>query len=163
MKYNRLISFSIVFFLLVIILLLIILIRDNKATKIQEQASLFYKIQDDFFFKNTQLIKVLRLVQDDSPVLEKNGGEFSEYELDDYLGFFELLNKYVNEGIVPLDWVYNQFGYYIVHAYNNMEVKNYIYELKNEDASLFNVFSGFEILAEKCIQLDNSYNKNTIK
>jgi hypothetical protein len=124
----------------------------------QQQASLFYKLQNDFFYDNQKFPAMKRCIEEDKPVLENNGGAFDEYDLDDYLGFFELISQYIDDNVLPIDWVNSNFGYYIEKAYKSPEIKEYISHLR-QHLMLQDAYSGFETMAQKFISSDSLYMK----
>jgi hypothetical protein len=138
---------------IIIIVLIVIAVfsyQNYKSQKLQQQATLLYKLQDDFFFKNERLIKMLQYVEEDKPILIENGGEFTTYDIDNYIGFFELLGKYNDDNVLPFDWIDNQFGYYISRAFNNAEIEDYIAKLRLKP-QLNEAYFDFEKLAKRTI------------
>ena len=146
------ISVSVILILLFFIA--IINYQNYRSQKLFQQATLLYKLQDDFFFKNEKLYKLLRTVEQDKPILIANGGEYTEFDMDDYLGFFELLEKYNEDNTLSFYLIDNQFSYCIIHAYNNAEIKDYIDRLR-KDTKSNDAYSGFEKLAKRSIIFNN--------
>lgn len=143
----------------VLILLVVIAFftyQNYRSQRTQQQAQLMYKMQDDFFFKDERLPKILRLIEDDKPILKANGGEYTDYDLDDYLGFMELLDDYVDDGVLPYDWVYDQFGYYITQAYKNSEVRDYLLRTRQQSDFPETIFAGFVEIANRIAKEDST-------
>lgn len=65
------------------------------------------------------------------PVMQVNGGKFTDYQLDDYLTHLTELYLFGDEGFVSFDLLNYQFGYYVCITYNNQEIQGYIKRLKS--------------------------------
>lgn len=143
--------------LALLLCLTIVSYENSKSQKLQQQASLLYKMQDDYFFKNENYPKILRLLEQNKPIMKTNGGDYSEYDLDDYLGFFELLSTYVDNDVLPYELVNNQFGFYITQAYKNQEITEYITKLRKESSLPNFLYNGFEKIAIQIVGDDNTY------
>lgn len=142
--------------IIIVILLTLIVINSFNYFQIQkkhQQAILFNNLIDNYFYKNPTIREISISIEGKHPLLKNNGGIYNEYDLDDYLGYFELLNTYVESDVIQFNWIYNQFGYYIINAYNNKEIKDYLKKLKlNNPTSTY--YSGFEKLAKQINQLE---------
>ena len=128
-----------------------------KSQQLQQQAFLIYKLADDFYYRSGNIPNILRLVEENKPILKINGGEFKETDLDDYLGFFEGLDLYVYYDVLRSDWVDDQFGYYIARAYKNEEIKEYLIKVRKDSQLPEYLFAGFESRAKKIMQDDSIY------
>lgn len=79
-------------------------------------------------------------------VRQKNGGLFTDYELDNYLGIYEVMNgAYLSKQITHDDFC-SIFSFYIDQAYADKEIKDYIAEIRNEYGQS-GLFGGFMELA----------------
>lgn len=75
-------------------------------------------------------------------------GKYTFDQINKYLGFFETLGGFVENGTLDINDVSGNFGYVIMEAYEYPEVKRYIADIrKNSNES--DAFDSFEQLAEK--------------
>jgi hypothetical protein len=74
-------------------------------------------------------------------------GRFSNDEINRYLGFFDDLGFYYQEGALELRFVYQEFGAYIIEAYEYDELKNYIKEMQVQ-AKQKDSFVSFQAVAK---------------
>ena len=119
----------------------------HKANR-QSQAALSYRMYDDFFLQNSTTMGIVRAIENDSSILVKNGGEYEECDIDDYLDHFELLKNQIDDGIQPEKNVYSMYGYYIVRAKKNKEIWGYVVDIrKRSNDSTF--YRSFEYLANR--------------
>ncbi|PIQ86557.1 MAG: hypothetical protein COV74_04050 [Candidatus Omnitrophica bacterium CG11_big_fil_rev_8_21_14_0_20_45_26] len=68
-------------------------------------------------------------------ILEDNGGRFSDYEIDDYLGLLYDIYAYGEESLAKDKVIANQFQYYVCITYLNKEIRNYRNRLIKEGFS----------------------------
>ena len=108
---------------------------------------LILRFHSDFFFRRRNS-KIIRAIEDHRPVLKENGGKFDDEDLDDFLGIIELLDLYIKKGLLEKQMVDDMFGYYIVIAYENKEVRDYI-DLIRKDMKDADYYSGTEFLAKQ--------------
>jgi len=94
------------------------------------QRSRFVQDVSVYFTNNVKDSAIASDLYDGKKILKKNGGRWEENELDDYLGFFELLNNYSEAGSINERDVNDFFSDYILTAYNNKEIKDYISKLR---------------------------------
>lgn len=75
-------------------------------------------------------------------------GAFDNDEVNRYLGFFEDLGFYYSEGALDLRFINQEFGAYIIEAYEYNELRRYVEEMqvraKQKDA-----FVNFQALAKE--------------
>lgn len=119
----------------------------------QTQAELFYKMYDDFFIKNESNRQLIRDLGEGKPLLKENGGKYDVYNFDDYLGYFEMIKNYLDEGLEPERDIYDTYSYYIVQAYQNKEIWGYVKSLRVETKDS-TYYHGFEQLANRFINVD---------
>ena len=111
-----------------------------------------YARSADFIFKfNDKLDKAplarLRLaIVGRKPILEKNGGKFSEDDLEEYLNLWEGLNDIYVKGLINKEMFYNSYSYDIGKAYENAEVQTFVKESQREAPDFY---TGFENLAKE--------------
>ena len=66
-------------------------------------------------------------------LLKINGGVYSESDIDNFLGYFEMIGIIEEVGYLHSEMIYNMFGYDIEDISNNKELQKYI--SSNEKAS----------------------------
>ncbi|MDF9408489.1 MAG: hypothetical protein A4E52_00492 [Pelotomaculum sp. PtaB.Bin013] len=57
----------------------------------------------------------------------------TDLEIDEYLGFFELLGDLVKRNIIDFKDVYNAFSYYIKMTWKHKGIREYIDDLRNDE------------------------------
>jgi hypothetical protein len=100
--------------------------------------------------------KIIRLIEQNKPILKQNNGLFQDQDLDNVLGIWDTIARLNQVGVLPDDLVYAQFSFDIVKAYKNSEIKNYI-TLTRDQAGDKLIFYDFEWLA-KWME-ETAYNK----
>lgn len=78
-------------------------------------------------------VGIRHAIERGKPVLQRNGGEFSDEQLGDYLDAFEGLADAYTVGLVDLESIYIWHAYYILRAYRNQEVAEYIARVREEE------------------------------
>ena len=79
---------------------------------------------------------------------------YSTYEVDDdLLGFFDDIGNYEKQGLISVQMVDEEFGWYIKKIWRNAEVQKYIQwsAAYDDDA-----YEGFESIYHKCINYEKS-------
>ena len=81
-------------------------------------------------------------IDNGKPILNNHGGRWTDRQLSDYLGFFELMQDYMDAGSLNKRDVYDNFSYDILNAFNLPEIKKYIlqYRANTKDNSWWNKF-----------------------
>jgi hypothetical protein len=128
-----------------------------KALREQANADFLLKFNRDFF-NNEVTRKIIPLIEENRPTLKRNSGIFSEYDLDDYLGYYELMSWYEEKGIIDFDLIDETFGHYISLAWQNKEIKEYIDELR-ETTKDQRYYKPFENLANRIIEIEKGFRK----
>jgi hypothetical protein len=128
-----------------------------KALREQANADFLLKFNRDFF-NNEVTRKIIPLIEENRPILKRNSGIFSEYDLDDYLGYYELMSWYEEKGIIDFDLIDETFGHYISLAWQNKEIKEYIDELR-ETTKDQRYYKPFENLANRIIEIEKGFRK----
>ncbi|AZF90259.1 MAG: hypothetical protein BPH100C_198 [Phage 5P_2] len=59
-------------------------------------------------------------------------GELDDADLDEYLGYFELLGALVRRGTVFFEDVNDLFGYYVETAWEHPSIREYVEEIRRE-------------------------------
>lgn len=116
----------------------------------QKKAEFLFAFRNDFF-KDKQNQNILRIIEEQKPLFKKNGGDFDEYNIDDYLDVFDLAGNYIKKKILDFDLADEAFGNYIVKAFQNQEIKQYIESLRIEykDERYLEPFTNLAIKLEK--------------
>ena len=109
------------------------------------QGNMILTLNRDIFF-NDRLYKVRQAINHKRPILQKNQGQSSEEDLDDYIGMFETMEGLRERKILDENLLNDNFCSYIVDAYQNKEVKEYIVYVRNYPNSK-DLYTGFEYLA----------------
>lgn len=82
-------------------------------------------------------------------IFQENGGPFTGYEIDDYLGLLYDLYTYGEESLVGYSIIENQFYYYVCVTYQNEEIRNYRKKLLAEGFSEVGAHGFLDDLAKK--------------
>ncbi len=120
--------------------------KSLEETKRADQGNLILSLNRDFFF-NDRLYSVRKAIEDNVPILIENHGKLTDQDLDDYIGIFETMDGLRARKIVDSSLLDENFCVFISEAYNNVEVKSYITQVRN-DANQQDIYSGFENLAK---------------
>jgi hypothetical protein len=91
--------------------------------------------------------KIIRLIEQGKPILNKNGGHFVDQDLDNLLGEWDTVARLNQSNVLPDDIVYSQFSFDMVRAYDNIEISDYI-KLTRKQANDPLIFSDYENLAK---------------
>ena len=59
-------------------------------------------------------------------LLAANGGKYSQNEIENFLGYFEMIGIIKNKGYLESDIIHDMFGYDIEDIFNNKELAAYI-------------------------------------
>ena len=126
---------------------------NNKLDQKTASREFIYNFSRVFFdnpkYRNISIALENSYLYGETPVLEENGGQFSDYEIDDYLSLIYDLYAYGEEGLVPYRIIDDQFHYHICITYNNEEIKEYRNRLKREGFSDESAYSYFDDFASK--------------
>jgi len=100
------------------------------------------------FYQNREFSKMRAAINKRGSLLEEEGGSFKREDIDDYLNFFEELGEHETKGDIEVEWVKENFGYYLLKAYQNLHVRKYIKRVQKEEQNE-EYFTGFLDLARK--------------
>jgi hypothetical protein len=75
---------------------------------------------------------IRKAIESKKPILEAHKGKFSEQELEDFIGYLDMIEGFVERKIVDCDLVEDNFGAYAEEAYSNKEIRQYITDLRRE-------------------------------
>lgn len=120
-----------------------------KALRVQANADFLLKFNREFFGNETNQ-KIIVAIEEKKEVLEENNGDFTDYQLDDYLGYYELMSWYEKKGLMDFELMDEMFGHYISLAWQNEEVRKYIDKLRF-DTKDPRYYKSFEDLADRVI------------
>ncbi len=112
------------------------------------RGTLLVTINRDFFLTE-RLYGVRKAVESGGPILKKNRGKFAEQDVDDYIGFFDLLQSLIRQDILARDLVEDNFCEFAEDAYNNKEIQTYVAELRKRPKSS-DTEADFEEFAKNC-------------
>jgi hypothetical protein len=115
----------------------------RKATK----GSLLLDLNRDFYLTD-RLYKLRKAIESGAAIIDFYNGSFPEEDVDDYLGFFELMASLINRAIIEIDMIEETFSVYIVDAYKNKEIIAYVNKLRKEYKNP-KIYIGFEELAKQ--------------
>jgi len=101
-------------------------------------------IEESYLYGSTKVLKV-------------NGGDFSDYDVDDYLSLLYDLYAYGEESFVDYNIIDDQFHYYVCITYQNREIRNYRERLISQGFSDSAAHGFLDEFAER-LGIDSSYN-----
>jgi hypothetical protein len=122
----------------------------------QSNADFITRLNREFFYESATNRNIIKAIEEQKPILQKNGGVFSEYDVRAYLRYFELIERFIANGIVSLDLVDEMFGSYIARAWENTEVRTYITDVREKKKDR-RYFEHFEQLAKKILEIERQY------
>jgi hypothetical protein len=136
-------------------------IAQHQLSALREQANADFllKFNREFFGSETNQ-KIVTAIEEKNNVLEENKGEFTDYQLDDYLGYYELMSWYEKKGLVDFELIDEMFGHYISLAWQNDEIKKYIDKLR-DDTKNPRYYKPFEDLAMRVIAKEKEIRNQT--
>ena len=114
------------------------------------QGTLLVTINRDFFLTD-RLYAVRKAIESGGPILTKNRGKLAEQDVDDYIGFFDLLQSLIRRDILARDLVEDNFCEFAVDAYKSKEIQSYIAEERKQLKSS-DIEKDFEEFAKKCAE-----------
>ena len=117
--------------------------ESKKAT----QGSFILELNRDFYL-NDRLYGVRKSVESNAPILKENGGRYTTQDIDDYIGFFELMSNLIDRNVIDYKLIDSNFGESIMSAYENKEIMNYIMH-QRKDLNEPDLYSGFNDLAKE--------------
>lgn len=121
-----------------------------KALRQQATADFLLRFNREFFDKSTNQ-GIIIAIEEKKSILRENRGMFTVYQLDGFLGYYELMSHYVARGLMDFEFIDEMFGHYISLAWQNEEIKRYIDELRSETKDP-RYYKPFEDLALKIME-----------
>lgn len=139
------------------VILTVIAYIQLKALREQANADFLLRFNREFFGNNINQ-KIIELIEENKNILENNGGSITYYQLDDYLGYYELMAHYEKKNFIEFNLIDEMFGHYISLAWQNKEINNYITELR-KDTKDPRYYKPFEDLAIRIIKREDEVRK----
>jgi hypothetical protein len=124
----------------------------NKVRR-QNNADFIARLNREFFYESTVNREIIRAIEEHRPILHGNNGDFSEYDLRSYLRYFEMIERFISEGVISFGLVDEMFGSYISRAWENDEVREFIARVRQEKKDR-RYFEHFEQLAKKTLETE---------
>lgn len=124
----------------------VVQIKDIKNNQSDRQTDLMFRYDDKLNFGTNA--KLFSAIDRNKPILYKNGGKFSEDDLDYFLGLLNQMYESNQNKLLSDDMIQSNFSYLLEKTYKNKEVQDYLKEIRKEDESFF---VGFDELAESQI------------
>lgn len=122
------------------------------ALAVQNNATFLLTFNREFFDKEYNQ-KIIETIEDKTPLLADRMGKFTEYQVDDFLGYFELMSLFEKKGAIDFESIYEMFGHYITLAWEHPEVSTYIQNLREEHQD-DTYYEHFENLASRVKEED---------
>ncbi|MGD0022692.1 MAG: hypothetical protein ABSC54_10365 [Smithellaceae bacterium] len=119
----------------------------------QMNVDFLFRFNREFFGSEINQ-KIIAAVEEKKKILKENGGEFTAYQIDDYLGYFELMSHYEKRGFMDFELIDETFGHYISLIWQNEEIGKYIDELRDETNDP-RYYEPFKKLAIRIIKEEN--------
>lgn len=129
------------------------------ALREQSNADFLINFNREFFSNETNQ-RMIIAIEENKNILKINNGEFTEYQLDDYLGYYELMSWYEKRGFIDFELLDEMFGHYISLAWKNEEIKKYINGLRSETKDS-RYYEPFEKLAIRTIEKEKEIRSAT--
>jgi hypothetical protein len=79
-------------------------------------------------FNDASNAGIISAIQNDKPILVRNGGNFSTVDLDKYLGTYNAIALVYRDGFLSDDHLCSAFAFYVKEANENDEVIRYLGE-----------------------------------
>jgi len=129
-----------------------------QVNKIREQsnADFIARLNREFFYESATNPSIIKAIEERRPILQKNGGEFSEYDIHAYLRYFEMIERFIARGIISIDLVDEMFGSNIARAWENDEVRENVLQMRARRKDK-RYFEHFEKLAKEIIESEKQY------
>jgi len=125
-----------------------------EALRVQSRADFLFRFENEFF--HDEIVQEIMVVIDENEsLLKKNGGKFTGYDLDNYIGYFESMGRYEKDGIIDFEFIDDIFGHYIFQAWQNKEISDYVDWLR-EDMNDPRYYEFFQKLAKRVIDKKNN-------
>jgi hypothetical protein len=121
-----------------------------EALRVQSKADFLFRFENNFF-QDDIAQEMMVVIDENESLLKKNGGKFTGYDLDNYIGYFESLGRYEKDGIIDFEFIDDIFGHYISQAWENKEIRDYVDWLR-KDMKDPRYYEFFQELARRVIE-----------
>jgi hypothetical protein len=127
-----------------------------QVNKVREQsnADFIARLNREFFYESAMNPSIIRAIGERRPILQKNGGEFTEYDIHAYLRYFEMIERFIDRGVISLDLVDEMFGSNIARAWENNEIREDVLQTRERRRDK-RFFEHFEKLAKEILDIEN--------
>ena len=125
--------------------------RTLETTKSIEMIHLTRELAQEFYAGEEEKVvyrPVKTAIESCEAIYRSNGGKFNHDDINTYLGFFDDLGFYLDQGAVNLDVLDQEFGAYIIEAFEYPELRRYVSDLE-KNAKQQDAFAMFVALATK--------------
>jgi hypothetical protein len=122
----------------------------------QSNADFILRLNREFFYESQTNRNLVKAIEKHEPVLKENHGEFDEYDIYGYLRYFEMIERFIDAGIVSFDLVDEMFGAYIARAWENVEIRSYVVWIRKERKD-DRYFEHFEQLAKDILEREKKF------
>jgi hypothetical protein len=129
-----------------------------QVNKVREQsnADFIARLNREFFYESAMNPSIIRAIGERRPILKKNGGEFTEYDIHAYLRYFEMIERFIDCGVISLDLVDEMFGSNIARAWENDEIRKDVLQTRERRKDV-RYFEHFEKLAKDILEIEKKY------
>jgi hypothetical protein len=107
-------------------------------------ADLMLKFDHDLSTGNDDAL--VNAIENGDKILKRNGGQFTESNLDELLGEYELVADTSDAGLITDRMIFDAFSYDLCQVYKNREVAEYVSESQRSDPTFY---VGFQKLARR--------------
>lgn len=77
-------------------------------------------------FFNSMNTKIIAAIENGNPILTENHGQFTDAQLDNYLGDLDTIQASYDNGLLGVSDLCDSFSYYIKKTNQDKEIQNYI-------------------------------------
>jgi hypothetical protein len=129
-----------------------------QVNKVREQsnADFIARLNREFFYESATNPSIIRAIGERRSILQKNGGEFTEYDIHAYLRYFEMIERFIDRDVISLDLVDEMFGSNIARAWENDEIREDVLRMR-ERRNDKRYFEHFEKLAKDILEIEKKY------
>ncbi len=125
-------TWALVTFTVILVIMTYVLIDDAKKQTASENNIAL----NSAFFNNTNT-KIIDAIESKQPILTENHGQYTDAQLDNYLGEFDTVESSYDEGLLSEPDLCDSFSYFIGITSKNPEIQNYIASSQKSDSGFF--------------------------
>lgn len=102
------------------------------------------------FFQNKLNRAIIETIEEKRPLFKSDSNKkgFSEYDIDDFIGYFDMMKNYLDKRSLDFKLIDESFGHYIIKTWDNKEIALFIKNLRRETRDP-RYYKPFEELAMK--------------